>query len=529
MTVYLVGAGPGDPGLLTRRGAALLAAADVVVYDRLVDRALLALAPEDAELVDVGKVPGRGRTTEDGSTRQAQINRLLVERGRAGRCVVRLKGGDPFLFGRGGEEAEALDAAGVDWEVVPGVTSALAVPAVAGVPVTHRGLSTSVTVVTGHVGDATAPGGVDWESLGRAGGTLVVLMGMANRAEIARRLLGAGRPASTPVAVVTWGTTDAQRTARTTLGQLAEVALGSPAVIVIGDVAALDLRPGARASAPADQPLAGTPVVVTRPRASGEELVAVLEGAGARVLSVPAIEVHDPDDGGAALRAALRDLARYRWIVFTSANAVDRTVPLARDGRSFAGVGLAAVGRATAAALARYGLVADLVPGRARADALVEEFPAPDAASAGRAARVLFPCAVDARPTLPAGLRAKGWDVEDVVAYRTVPAPPPPAAMLGPLSDAAAIVFSSPSAVHAYLGMRVDTLTGAQASPLPVPPVVVCGGPTTAASARDAGLERVVETVVEASGPSADAILRTLVDALARPPAAPRVPSSLES
>ncbi|MGH9083705.1 MAG: uroporphyrinogen-III C-methyltransferase, partial [Acidimicrobiales bacterium] len=344
MTVYLVGAGPGDPGLLTRRGAELLAAADVVCYDRLVDRSLLALAPPGAELVDVGK------TTGGGEVRQDLINDLLVRHGRAGRTVVRLKGGDPFVFGRGGEEAEALAGAGVPWEVVPGVSSAVAVPAVAGVPVTHRGLSTSVTIVTGHVGDATAPGGVDWDALGRAGGTLVVLMGMAQRAEIGRRLVAAGRPPGTPVAVVEWGTTPRQRKVRTTLGELAAVALRSPAVIVVGAVAGLDLAAAAR-------PLGGTTVVVTRARHQAGLLSAALAAAGARVVEVPVIDVVDPDDGGEALRRAAGAVGAYRWVAFTSANAVARFLPLLRDARALAGAEVAAVGGATAAALAERGIV----------------------------------------------------------------------------------------------------------------------------------------------------------------------------
>jgi uroporphyrin-III C-methyltransferase len=244
VTVSLVGAGPGDPGLFTRRGAELLARADVVVYDRLIGRELLDLAPPHAQMVDVGKTPGE-------ASRQTDINALLIEHGRAGRQVVRLKGGDPFVFGRGGEEAEALRNAGIEYEVVPGVSSAFAAPAAAGIPVTHRSLSTSVTVVTGRVGDPSAPGGVDWLSLGRAGGTLVILMGMSQRAEIAEQLARGGRAADTPVAVVYWGTTPHQQVERTTLGDLASVDLPAPSVIVVGPVAALDvgstsLGPGAR-------------------------------------------------------------------------------------------------------------------------------------------------------------------------------------------------------------------------------------------------------------------------------------------
>jgi uroporphyrinogen III methyltransferase/synthase len=527
MTVHLVGAGPGDPGLLTRRGAELLARADVVVYDRLVDPSLLLLAPPGALLVDVGKVPGGAAcATPD---RQGEINRLLVEHGRAGRTVVRLKGGDPFLFGRGGEEAEALRDAGVDWEVVPGVTSAIAAPAYAGVPVTHRGLSTSVTGGPAPGGAPPAPGGVDWEALGRAGGTLVVLMGMATRGEIARRLLDAGRAATTPVVVVEWGTTGAQRVDRTTLEKLPDVGLGSPAVIVVGAVAGLDLSagvpgvpgaagaagvPGAAGAAGA-RPLSGRSVVVTRPREAPGTLATALSTAGARVVDLPVVEVAPPVAAdAAALAEAAAGLSGYRWVVFTSANAVHRLVPLARDARAFGGVGLAAVGEGTAAALSGYHLAADLVPdggGRGGGRALADVFP--PAGALGE--RVLFPCAAGARRTVPDGLRAKGWVVDEVVAYRTVPASPPPDRMVAVLERAWAVTFASPSAVDAYLGLR--TCGGHR---LPVPPVVACIGPTTASAARAAGLT----VAVEAPAPSADALVGALVGALGAVTATPGSP-----
>ncbi len=243
MTVYLVGAGPGDPGLLTVRGAELLAGADVVVHDRLIARELLSQVPKGAALVDVGKWPGA-------PSRQEEINAMLVEHGRAGRQVVRLKGGDPFVLGRGGEEAEALQQAGIDYEIVPGVSSAFAAPAAAGIPVTHRGLATSVSVVTGTVGGHPSGRGVDWRSLGQAGGTLVILMGMSERADIARELMESGRPPDTPVAVVHWGATVRQQVVRSTLDRLAAVDLFPPAAIVIGPVAALDLGPTSRGGGP---------------------------------------------------------------------------------------------------------------------------------------------------------------------------------------------------------------------------------------------------------------------------------------
>src|SRR2546423_8779283 len=235
MTVYLVGAGPGDPGLITVRGAEVLRRADVVVYDRLSVASLLDLAPPGTERISVGKAPGHPSMEQD------DINALLVERGRAGQEVVRLKGGDPFVFARGGEEARALLDAGVPFEIVPGITSAIGVPAYAGVPVTYRGLSTSFTVVTGHE-DPWAATETDWDAVARVGGTIVILMGVATRAAIAERLMAGGLAGGTPVAAVRWGTRPEQRTVRTTLGQLGAVELEPPVTLVIGPVADLDLR-----------------------------------------------------------------------------------------------------------------------------------------------------------------------------------------------------------------------------------------------------------------------------------------------
>lgn len=505
MTVYLVGAGPGDPGLLTGRGAELLARADVVVYDRLVDPAVLSLARPGAELVDVGKHPGHD--APPGAVSQRAIHKLLVARGRTHRVVVRLKGGDPFVFGRGGEEVEALAAAGVAWEVVPGVSSAVAVPALAGIPVTHRGVSTSFTVVTGRTGRTGRPeessptpirdADVDWLRLAAGQGTLVVLMGMAARAEISAGLIGGGRPADTPVAVVEWGATPAQRVVRTTLAELPTVPLGPPAVVVIGPVAALDLG----AAGPTGRsPLAGSTVVVTRPRARAGPLAGALTAAGARVLQVPVVEVVDPEDRGEALARAAARVGRYAWVAFTSASAVDRFVPLLRDGRDLAGVRLAAVGPATRNALARHHLVADLVAGPTAAG-LAAAFPNPPSGESESENRVLFPCAEEAGDALPAGLAARGWQVDRVVAYRTVAAAPPPAPVAEELADADAITFASPSAVRAYRAMA-----GPDGAPLPVPPLVACIGPVTASAARAEGLE----VAVESPTPSPDALVEAL-------------------
>ena len=494
MTVYLVGAGPGDPGLLTVRGAELLARADVVVHDRLAEASLLDLAPASAERVDVGKSPGA-------PVAQDEINRLLVDRGRAGLEVVRLKGGDPFVFGRGGEEALALREAGVPFEVVPGITSAVAVPAYAGIPVTHRGLSTSFTVVTGH-SRHTVDEDVDWESLARAADTVVVLMAVAHRAEVAARLMSGGLPADTPVAAVRWGTRPGQRTVRTTLGSLAEVELEPPVTMVIGKVAALDLDWFE------SRPLFGRRVVVTRARAQASGLVTRLRGLGAEVVEMPTIEIVDPGDGGARMAAAVKSVRDYDWVIFTSANSVERFFFLVRDARSLGRVHVAAVGPATADELARRGVVADLVPSPATAEAMVARFPrlppdllGPDEKPV-RPGRLLLPQASAARPVLAEGLRDKGWVVDAVEAYRTVPVQPP-ADTLAAGAKADAVVFSSSSTVTNYL---------AAAGAGTVPPVVVCIGPVTAATAAEAGL---TVTAVAAEH-TVDGLVTALVDFLRR-------------
>lgn len=476
MTVYLVGAGPGDPGLLTLRGAEVLRGADVVVYDRLSVASLLELAPATAERISVGKTP-RGP-----STPQDEINRLLVEHGRSGRQVVRLKGGDVFVFARGGEEAAALAGAGVPFEIVPGITSAIAVPAYAGIPVTHRGLSTSFTVVTGHE-DPWAATETDWAAVAGVGGTIVVLMGVATRAEIARRLIAAGRDPGTPVAAVQWGTRPEQATLRTTLAGLGQADVASPSVIVIGPVAALDLAWFET------RPLFGRRLVVTRARDQASDLRLRLERLGAAVVEIPTIAIEAvTDDLGAGLVGA-------DWVVFTSANAVAAVTRHLRDARALAGVSVAAIGPGTAAALASFGVVADLVPGRNVAEGLVDVFPS-------GTGRVFLPQAADARPVVAPGLSAKGWDVEAVVAYRTRPSD-----VTGAEREAAraadAITFTSASTVRNFVaGAGLDA----------VPPVVVAIGPVTAEAAADLG----VAVTATADPHTVEGLVEALVRALAR-------------
>ncbi len=487
MTVFLVGAGPGDPGLITVRGAELLARADVVVFDRLASPLLLDLAPATAERVDVGKAPGRVEMDQDG------INAVLVDRGAKGLAVVRLKGGDPFVFGRGGEEAEALRAAGVPFEIVPGITSAIAAPAYAGIPVTHRGLSTHVTVVTGHEDPAKGRTDVDWEALARAGGTLVILMGAGRIAVIAARLIAGGRAGDTPVAAVRNGTRPDQQTVRTTLGALAsgDTVVKPPSAIVVGSVAELELGwfEG--------RPLFGRRVVVTRAREQASELRTRLERLGAEVIELPSIAI-------APLPFDLPGLGTYAWLVFTSANGVihffERGLAAkGLDARALANVRIAAIGPGTAAALAVRGVQADLVPERFVAESLLEAFPPP----ASPDERVLLARAETARDVIPEGLSAAGYAVDVLAVYRTEVATPPEA-LLDQVrrGDVDAVTFTSSSTVSNFCDL---------VGPLPEPgPAIVSIGPITSATAAERGLTVTTEADPHTVDALVDALLTTL-------------------
>ncbi len=479
MTVYLVGAGPGDPGLITVRGAELLGRADVVVHDRLSARALLDLAPDHAERIDVGKRPGQSATQDD-------INERLVELGRSHGCVVRLKGGDPFVFARGGEEALALEEAGVDYEVVPGVTAAIAAPAAAGIPVTQRYSSTSLTIVTGHEDPTKDEPGVDWEKVGALGGTIVILMGVAKIRSIASRLMAGGLASDTPTAAVRWGTRPDQSVIRAPLSELADQPLRSPSTIVVGDVAAVDLGWFRR------RPLAGRSVVVTRARHQGGQLIAPLRALGADVIEFPVIEIIDPADGGSALRSAITHIARYDWVVLTSPNGAARFIDELGDPRRLATTSLAVIGTGTSAALAATRLVPDLVPPAFVAESLLASFPEPPAGGG----RVLLARAEVARDVLPDGLRSMGWTVDVVDAYRTVAATPDPD-VLRAATDAEIVLFTSSSTAQRFVDLvGIDR----------VPKVIASIGPVTSATVRMLGLEPTIE--------AADHTISGLVDAL---------------
>jgi uroporphyrinogen III methyltransferase / synthase len=484
MTVFLVGAGPGDPGLLTVRADQVLRRADVVVYDRLSVEALLDLAPAAAERISVGKAPGQVTMP------QAEIDQLLVDLGRQHATVVRLKGGDPFVFARGGEEAAALAAAGVPFEVVPGITSAIAAPAYAGIPVTLRHSSTSFTVVTGHE-DATVgeDGTVDWDAVAHVGGTIVILMGVARIGRIAERLMAAGRSADTPVAAVRWGTRPEQHTVRATLGTIADQPLEAPSVIVVGEVAAVDLAWFERRA------LFGRTIVVTRTRQQASKLTVGLRELGAEVVEVPLIEIAEPADGGAALIDAAARLSAYDWIVVTSPNGAQRLLDAVPDARAFAGAKVAAVGPGSAAVLAAGGIVADLVPEESVGEALLHALP-------DGPGRLLLARAEVARDVLPDGLRARGWEVDVVDAYRTVPTVVSDQDRVV-VSRADLITFTSSSTVdHALAAFGADGL----------PPVVACIGPVTADTARKHGLTVDVEAPVH----TIDGLLAAIAEWAAR-------------
>ena len=491
--VYLVGAGPGAPGLITVRGLELLESANVVVHDRLVEERLLRRARVDAEMVDAGKTPG-GKGASQGD-----INALLIARASEGRSVVRLKGGDPFVFGRGGEEAMALSRAGIPFEVVPGITSAIAAPAYAGIPVTHRGVASSVTVVTGSESPDKPGAGVDWSALARTRGTLVVLMGWRSLESVAARLRAEGLPDTTPAALVEWGTGQRQRTVAGTLADVVEKGrsqgLGPPVVAVFGDVAALreDIRWFD------NRPLFGRRVLVTRSRAQASVLTRLLEGKGAHVVEVPTIRIEPPEDYG-ELDESLRRLPGFDWVVFTSTNAVDAVFDRLReaglDSRALHGTRVAAIGQSTARSLHDVGIAADLVASLSIAEGLVKEMAAIGVAGS----RILVPGAETRREALASGLADLGAEVEVVAAYRTVNVEGSPATVEAALADGTDVAtFTSSSTVRGLvrlLGGDVGKLDGVD---------IACIGPVTAAEARSAGLdvailaqESTVEGLVEA-------------------------------
>jgi uroporphyrinogen III methyltransferase / synthase len=505
-TVYLVGAGPGDPGLATQRALDLLVLADVIVYDRLVSPRLLEHAAAEPELVYAGKRPG------DPGLGQEEINRVLIERAREGKRVVRLKGGDPFVFGRGGEEAEALAAAGVPFEIVPGITAGIAAPASAGIPVTHRDAASAVAFVTAHENPEKQESALDWPALAAFPGTLVFYMGVRNLPAVAEQLMRHGRPGEEPAAVIERGTMPGQRTVTASLAEIAERAreagLEPPSITVIGPVAALrdELAWVERL------PLHHTTVVVTRARAQASGLASRLERLGAEVIEAPAIKIAplvDTEPVEAMVRA-LAD-AHYDVVCLTSPNGahllMDALARAGLDARALAGKMLAVIGPGTGQALARRGLRADVVPERSIAEALAARLV--ERGISGK--RVLIARAVEARDVLPDTLREAGADVDVVPLYETV------REQLGDerreaIARAAYVTFTSSSTVRNF----VEALGGP--ARLPLGARIVSIGPVTSETARQLGLEVHMEAERHDIDGLVDALVRDALAGVARQP-----------
>jgi uroporphyrinogen III methyltransferase/synthase len=479
--VYLVGAGPGDAGLITVRGRALLGDCDAIVYDALANPVLF--ADVNAELHDVGKRGGAGD-----ASRQEDINALLVRLAREGKRVVRLKGGDPFVFGRGSEEAQALAANEIPFEIVPGVTAGVAVPAYAGIPVTHRGLAASVTFVTGHEDPAKGTPTVDWRALARAGGTLVLYMAVSALPRIVDELLAAGLPADTPAAAIRWGTYNRQETVTATLDTLLasvkQSRMTAPVITVIGRVVGLRDVIGWFES----RPLSGRRILVTRAHAQASALATRLSAAGADVVELPATRIEPLDP--APLGAALARLASYDWIVFTSQNAVELFWAglrrAGRDARALAAARVAAIGPATADALLNHGVAADVTPARFVAEALLDALAA---RSDVAGTCVLYATAEGARDVLPKGLVALGTRVDVLPLYRSVPQHSSAEPLRAALSDGelSLATVTSASAVEALVEATRGNLERMRRAP------VASIGPVTSAAARAAGFDVVVE------------------------------------
>ena len=467
--VILVGAGPGDPGLLTEKGKKAIAQAEVVVYDRLVSPAILSLMPETAEQIDVGKEASHHKVP------QHQINQILLEKAQAGKRVVRLKGGDPFLFGRGGEELELLSEAGIPFEVVPGVTSALSVPAYAGIPVTHRDFCSSLHIITGHA-KAGAKLTIDFEALKRTGGTLVFLMGVTALPAICQGLLDAGMEAEMPAAVIERGTTPRQRKLISTLGALpqaaAEAKIESPAIIVVGKVCTLSEK----FDWFDDLHLKAREIVVSRPRKRMGALSAKLRALGAAVTEYPCIETVERAENP-ALDQAMDRLAQYRYLVFTSPAGPEifmkRLLARGRDARALAGLKIAAIGPKTAHVLTRFGLKADLVPAVYDSDHLAK-------AMAEVAGPVLLCRASRGSDALPKIFSAKGIPFDDIPCYDTRYETPDAATILPLLARDTLVTFTSASTVEGF----VKSLRDVDLSHV----LGVCIGEKTAEKARGYGI-----------------------------------------
>ena len=413
--VYLIGAGPGDAGLLTIKAAEILSKAEVLIYDKLADKKILNFAPETCEKIYVGKSAGRH------TLKQEEINKLLVEKSAEKNFVVRLKGGDPFVFGRGGEEGIFLRENNVDFEIVPGVTSSISVPAYAGIPVTHRGVATSFAVVTGHEDPTKNSSSIRWEKISSAADTLIFLMGVENLSKITAKLIENGRDKKTPAAVIQNGTKSSQKVLVATLENVAakveEEKIKPPAILVVGEV--VNLREKLQWFE--NKILFGKKILVTRTRQQASKLTKQLENLGAEVLEFPTIKISPPSDNFESLDAAIKNLTNFDWIIFTSANGVEKFFSRLKffklDARIFYNAKVAAIGSATAEKLSDFGIVADLIPAEFRAEGLIDELKDKVADK-----KILIARAEVAREILPQELEKLGAIVTVAKVYKTEPA-----------------------------------------------------------------------------------------------------------
>lgn len=477
--VYLIGAGPGDPGLITVKGLECIKQADVIVYDRLASPRLLDQRRPGAECIFVGKQPDRHTLT------QGEINQLLVQKANAGLTVARLKGGDPFVFGRGGEEAEELARHGIPFEIIPGITSAIAVPAYAGIPITHRDYTSSVAIITGNEDPTKENPNIDWSKISTGIGTLVFLMGMGNLPAITSKLVEHGRAPETPVALIRWGTRPEQQTLVGNLGNISRLAVEkgfkNPAVIVVGEVVAL--RNKLRWYE--NKPLFGKKIIVTRSREQASLLSQAIERLGGEPVEFPTISITEPEDY-ASMDRAIANISSYDWLIFTSVNGVtfffNRLRTLNYDIRDLAGIRICAIGPQTAKALQSMTLKIDYVPGEYQAEEIIKGLQG----KITPGTRILLPRADIARKVLPESLSDFGATVDEVIAYRTVTGSgnTPLIRQMLEQGEIDLITFTSSSTVRNFLAM----LNTSNPASLLGRARVACIGPITARTAIEMGL-----------------------------------------
>ncbi len=478
--VYLIGAGPGDPKLITLRGKEYLERADVVIYDYLAPKELLETARPGAEIIFAGK---KGKNLP---LTQEAINRLIIEKARAGRIVARLKGGDPFIFGRGGEEAEAFVQAGIPFEVVPGVTAAIAVPAYAGIPLTHRDIASTVAFITGHEDPTKGGSRIEWEKIATGIGTLVFFMGMTRLPEIVGNLIKYGRDSKTPVAIIRWGTRLSQQTIQGTLSDIVakaqEADLRPPVMIVVGEVVRLNKRLGWFET----RPLFGRKILVTRAREQASEFSDLLAQNGAEPVEFPTIEVV-PARSYRAFDRAIEKISEYHWVVFTSVNGVlfflQRLNKAGKDIRALKDVKICAIGPRTAEEILRLGVKVELVPEEYQAEGILDKMDGRDL----KGKKILLPRAEVAREILPDELRRSGARVDVVTAYRTVEPTKnvKPIKKLLQANEISVITFTSSSTVRNFAKMFVREQLAGLLSGVKV----ACIGPITAETAKQLGIK----------------------------------------